>query len=250
MMSGLPRFGEDTDSFLYNLVNAPFIDYYISFWNHKPSAMSDYDPRWQQLSVTEITEEIQSRLPDNHKIRHFEWVDVDSVPKMPRDYPPFYNVPLNCWQQYMILDRVNGIRLRQEREQNWQYDLIIRGRADAGVNQRIDLTHLEHRLKPLELYIPDNQRHGPHQFCDHWAIGKQPAINTLAQAVRQFDSYFMKGVPFNAEHLVGQILKDQGVFWTTSHRQSTLKTSGKYDNKGVFHQNSGRWTLDNSKYLK
>jgi hypothetical protein len=250
IMSGLPRFGEDTDEFLYKLKEAPFIDYYISFWDHRVVGGSDYDFRWQQFSVDEITEEIQSRLPENHAVKFFEWVNVNNVPRMPREYPAFYNVPINCWQQYSILDKVNSARLKQEKEQGWQYDLIVRGRPDAGVNTSIDLTNLEHRLNVLELFIPDNQRHGPYQFCDHWAIGKPPAMNALAQSVRQFDQYYLNGVPFNAEHLVGRILRDQGVFWGKSHKQSTLKTSGKYDDKGVFHQNPGRWDLSNSKYLK
>lgn len=248
MMSGLPRFGEDTDSFILNLKESPFIDYYISFWDHHPSAMSAYDVQWQTLSKEQIVEEIQSRLPVNHKIRYFEWLNLNDVPKMPRDYPAFYNIPVNCWQQYIILDRINSIRIKHEKEQKWSYDLIVRGRADAGSSEPIDLTNLDQKLNPLELFIPDNQRQGPYQFCDHWAIGKQPAINALAHSVRQFDEYFMKGVPFNAEHLIGKILTDQNVFWRNSHRLSTLKTSGHYDVKGTFHQNPGRWALDKSKY--
>lgn len=244
MMSGLPRFRADTDTLIFNLKNADFIDWYISFWNHKPHAMSEYDTTWQGLSANDAVKEIRRRLPPAHRIRFFEWVDPASMPSMPRDYPEFYNIPVNCWQQYSILYRVNQHRLAAEKEQGWEYDLVVRGRADAGSDREIDLSYLNNTLKDNELHMPNNQRQGPFGFCDHWAIGKPQSINALAEVVRQFDSEFQKGVPYNAEILIGHILSRQGIVWPSTNWDSTLKLQGHLDSQGTFIPDEGRWVLN------
>jgi hypothetical protein len=246
IISGLPRFRADTDTLIYNLQNAEFIDWYISFWKHKPITCSEYDAAWQRLSDRECVAEIRQRLPPTHRIRFFEWVDPNSMPPMPRDYPAFYNYPINCWQQYSILKRVNEARLNFVRVQDWEYDLVVRGRADAGSDRPIDLAELDRSLKPTELHMPNNQRQGPLGFCDHWAVGRPATINALCSVVDQFDIEFQRGCPYNAEYMVGNILSRQGIYWPATTWNSTLKSQGRNDHSGagMFYPDEGRWKLN------
>ena len=249
MMSGLPRFRADTDTLIYNLENVDQVDWYICFWKHKPNTCSEYDSNWQKLNEKEIVNEIQSRLPKNHRVRFFEWVDPNIMPTMPQDYPAFYNIPANCWQQYQILQRVNRVRLNFEKHQNWNYDLIVRARADAGCDRSIDLKKLFFSLDDHTLHIPNNQRQGVLQFCDHWAIGKSHAINALAEVVEDFDKEFKKGCPYNAELMIGNILTRKGIKWPPTDWNSTLKSQGKndYTGMGMFYPELGRWDLNKDK---
>lgn len=246
LMSGLPRFRADTDTLIFNLQNADVIDWYVSFWKHKPAACSEYDAAWQGLSAEEIVAEIHTRLPSNHRIRFFEWVDPAGMPPMPRDYPPFYNIPINCWQQYSILKRVNQAKLQAEKDQGWNYDLIVRGRADAGSDRPLDLKKIYDSIKDEELHMPNNQRQGSLQFCDHWAIGKSKSINALAAVVDQFDTEYQRGCPYNAEIMIGNILSRQGIFWPSTDWNSTLKWQGRNDHTGagMFYPEEGRWRLE------
>lgn len=242
-VSGLPRFRADTDTLINNLTNAD-IDWYFSFWKHKPTAYSEYDPKWQELSETRIVSEIQSRLGPRHRIRFFEWVHPNSLPPMPRDYPAFYNIPINCYQQYILFNRINNIRKDYERVQAWKYDLLIRGRVDAGSDRPLDLDAIAEFIADNQLHMPNNQRQGPLQFCDHWALGKHKAIDALADAVHDFDTVFQKGCPYNAELMVGTILKDKGIVWPSTTWNSTLKYQGWNDpNTGMWHPDLGRWIL-------
>jgi len=244
MMSGLPRFRADTDTLINNLTNFQFADWVVSFWRHKPRALSAYDNAWQGLTEQEAIQEIQSRLPPTHRIRFFEWVNPDSMPSMPRDYPEFYSWPVNCWQQYSIFHRVNQHRLAVEAEQKWKYDLIIRARADAGSDKVIDLGKLWHTLNEKEIHMPNNQRHGNHQFCDHWGISKPNAMTAYADVINHFDTVFNQGIPYNPEIMVGNILHRQGYFWPRTDWNSTLKTQGRTDPAtGIFYPDEGRWSL-------
>lgn len=249
MMSGLPRFRADTDTLIDNLKNADQIDWYICFWKHKPKTCSEYDAAWQELSEKEIVNEIQQRLPENHRVRFFEWVDPKIMPPMPQDYPAFYNIPVNCWQQYQILQRVNRVRLNFEKYQSWSYDLIVRARADAGSDRAIDLRKLSMSLDDHTLHIPNNQRQGGLQFCDHWAIGKSHSINALAEVVEGFDKEFKSGCPYNAELMIGNILTRKGIRWPPTDWNSTLKSQGRNDHAGIgmFYPDLGRWDLNKDK---
>jgi hypothetical protein len=237
VMTGLPRFGEDTDTLILNLQNYDFVDYYIAFWRHNPLTMSAFNTRWQTLSEEDMIKEIQSRLPERHTIKSFSWVDESSVDPMPKDYPAFYSNPYNTWQQYQIL------KWQWERTPVNDYDLIVRGRADAGMDRPVDLLSLYQTTDTTTLVMPDNQRQGQFQFCDHMAIGRSQAIEHLAKVVDHFDSTYSQGCPFNAELLLGVVLSKQGLQWPQSGWNSTLKTHGTFDEKGTFHQTPGRWEL-------
>jgi hypothetical protein len=239
VMTGLPRFGADTDSLILHLKNYQYVDWYVSFWQHQPRALSTLDARWQGLSVGEITYEISSRLPAGHILRSFYWANERDFEPMPRDYPPFYSYPINTWQQYQLL-RSQWLSFHPE-----NYDLVVRARADAGMDRPVDLQQLYQFLQtnPLALITPDNQRQGPHQLCDHMAIGLPDTIAKLARAIELFDHTWSQGIPYNAEILLGSILTAQGVSWPASGWNSTLKTQGELI-EGVFHPNSGRWALD------
>jgi hypothetical protein len=239
VMTGLPRFGADTDTLILNLKNYRYVDWYICFWQHQPQACSALDARWQGLSVEEISYEISSRLPADHTLKSFHWANERDFEPMPRDYPPFFSYPKNTWQQYQLF-RAQWLTIHQD-----HYDLVVRGRADGGMDRPIDLAQLHQSLlaSPLTLVTPDNQRQGPHQFCDHMAIGRPTAMDHLARAVELFDSAWEQGVPYNAEILLGNILTAQGVSWPASGWNSTLKSQGA-NVDGVFQPRLGRWALD------
>ena len=247
LISGLPRFGASTDTLISGLTNYQIVDWYVAFWKHDPQTMSPHDAKWQSLSAKEMAYEIQSRLPDDQNLRHFTWVKEEEQQPMPRNYPEFYNVPKNCWQQYQILQIVNNIKLKYEQEQGWEYDLVFRGRVDAGPDKSIDMEQLNKTLSESTLYMPANQRQGHYQFSDHWAIGRGNTITKLANAIEYFDKVHQQDIPYNAELMLGTILNSQGIKWPMTDVNSNLKTIGFYDEQGWFHQDPGQWLLNQSR---
>jgi len=244
LMNGLPRFGADTDTLVQRLTGYSQIDWYVSFWTHRPDALSDFDSRWQELSDIQLRDTIESRLPLDQTVAYCEWVDPLDLAPIPQDYPEFYSNPKNTWQQYQLLQWNNRVRRAYEANQRVKYDLIIRGRADCGMSHTLDLQEIYDYLvtkNPLGLIIPNNQRQGPYQFCDHMAIGLPGAIDCLANVVDSFDSAFRQGIPYNAEIMIGSLLTKMGLNWPATNWESTLKSQGYYDANGVFHQDPGRW---------
>jgi hypothetical protein len=239
IMTGLPRFGADTDTLILNLKNYQYVDWYICFWQHQPQALSALNPKWQDLTVEEISYEISSRLPAGHTLKSFHWANERDFEPMPRDYPPFFSFPKNTWQQYQLL-RAQWLNMHGE-----AYDIIVRGRADGGMDRAIDLVEQWKFLQanPNVLVTPDNQRQGPHQLCDHMAIGLPQTIDRLARAIESFDQAWEQGIPYNAEILLGTILSSQGITWPASGWNSTLKSQGANIN-GKFQPILGRWALD------
>jgi len=244
LISGLPRFGASTDTLISGFINYQIIDWYVAFWQHNPQTSSPHDTKWQNLSAEEMAYEIQRRLPDDQNLRHFTWIKEEEQPPMPKNYPEFYNIPKNCWQQYQILQIINNIKSRYEKEQGWEYDLVFRGRVDAGPDKIIDTKKLHESLSDSVLFMPANERHGQYQFSDHWNIGRSNTITKLANAIDYFDAIHQQGIPYNAEIMLGTILHNWGIRWPMTDVNSNLKTIGYYDERGCFHQNLGNWLLD------
>lgn len=243
MLTGLPRFGKDTDTLIDNIKYADRVRYYVVFWRHNPSTMSWFDPRFSSWSEQEMREFIQTRLPDNHSVQYMEWVDPNDLDPMPRAYPEFYSTPLNCWQQYSLLRHADERRRKIEALIGAGPDVVIRARTDAGMDRPLDFRQLAKILKqdPRLLIMPRNQRQGPGGYCDHMTISRSENITKLAMAVTEFDRAWQTGTPYNAELLLTRILTDKGLIWPMTDWNSTLKTQGHYDQQGHWHQDPGRW---------
>lgn len=249
LLTGLPRFGKDTDSLVLNLTNVETVNWFVVLWRYPkgllPDTLSNLDPAWFDLSESELHDFIQQRLPDNHRLQLTRWVDHDSLEQPPRKFEAFYSNPTNTWGQYSLLRHANQLRHQLEPHLGPKPDIIVRCRADGGMSQPLDMSALAQacQLDPKLLITPRNQRHGHYQFCDHMAIGSDQAITALANVVTDFDRVNREGIPFNAELLIGHILKSQGLHWPSTEWDSTLKKSGYYDSLGVWHQLEGRWCL-------
>lgn len=241
LFGGEARFCKDFDSQLANLQGADQIDWYCVFWNKTNKDDQRISPIWDTADPRSI---IQAHLPHNHSIKHFEIIDPNSLPPMPKEYPPFY-IPssLGLWQQYQALKLAN-----QHRPDD--YDLVIRTRCDIGLDTVIDLGAAQQQLvvMPQVIAIPKNERRAAQpQFCDQFAIGMPETMNKYANAVDLFDTAFSKNVPWNPEWIMQWVLGSQGIMWPMTEFEIILRKEGKWVPNGKgwddFYPDFGKWDI-------
>ena len=234
LLSGNARWCADFDRQIANLTNAQ-VDWYVLLWRRAHDQDTRISPNWSSKTDQQAREFIEQRLPPTHTLKLLDWVDPASAPLPPRDYPPFYSHPLNFYQQYWILDQL-GQRVSLD------YDLWIRSRPDIGLDRALDLTRIKALLDqlPRTIILPSNERRGPSNFCDQFAIGSPANIKQYTSVLSDFDRVFNEGTLYNPEYIVGRSLQDRGLSWPPTDFNIALRAQGQHV-PGHFHPEFGRW---------
>ena len=234
LLSGNARWCADFDRQITNLTGAT-VDWYVLLWRRAHDEDTRISPNWSSKTDQEAREFIEQRLPPHHSLKLLDWIDPETAPNPPRDYPPFYSHPLNFYQQYWIL-RELGRRVPMD------YDLWIRSRPDIGLDRALDLTAIRALCErhPGLLILPGNERRGPSNFCDQFAIGQPDRVKIYTEVLEDFDRVFNEGTLYNPEYIVGRSLADQGLFWPATQFNIELRQQGQHV-PGHFHPLFGRW---------
>ena len=244
LVTGLPRFGQNTDSLINTWARGGQIDWYIALWRTLGPQTTQIDPRWLTLSQRQISREFTQRFPDSrHQVKLCQWLDPDALEPPPRDYPGFYCDSASVWQQYKLLQYANLQRRLCEYSDLQSYDIVIRARLDAAPSHVQDLTVIQDIVTrlPQTLITANGNRQPPYDLNDQLVIGASAAMNLFCDAVDHFDRAYNSGTEYNPERLLGRILTEQGLNWPTTDWTSTLKTLGEYTEQGQFIQQPGSW---------
>ena len=236
LLPGLARFCKDFDSQLEALVNAD-VDWNICLWDHSHKEDTRISPGLTVVNEQSIKQLVEPKLATNHRIVHLEVLDRSLAPLPPRDYTPFYANPPALWAQFHLL------KYTAQQVDFDDYDLVIRSRCDIGVDHELDLESIHSQLlnsAPGTIVMPDNERRGPHDFCDQFAIGLAKDMQTYCSVIDHIDRVYNQGCPFNPEYLVGRILSEAGVTWPKLGFNIELRAQGHHV-PGHFHPEFGRW---------
>lgn len=231
LFSGLPRFHAELDEQLENLRGSE-IEWVVVLWKNTPENLDFSEaitPSWLETvrSESDARAWLEKKMPSNHKLAHFSWVDWNDFPNtyVISDYPNQVTVePVNTFRQYYMVKRAY-----QAAVDSGDYDLIIRSRPDIGLSVPVWLDRINQRLieEPMRIMVPSNNRQ--EDFNDLFAVGKPQAMSIYATAVDYFnESYFQRNVTFHTENMVSHVLRHRGVYWRDDGYIAYVRTKGRY----------------------
>ena len=204
LIAGQPRFTKEFDHFFENLKNYDQLDFFFYLWTARPADSKFIPPSWP-LDKELVKEKLINTLPCYCNVARLEINDQPgyTVPDTIQRNP--WSNPFNMWYNSYSIKQANLLR----EQHNVEYDLVIRARADMGLNTPVDIKHIHNFImeNPNSLVLPDNHRNGLGVVCnDMFAIGKSETISIYCNAVDNFELYHSQGVPYHPETLLGHHL--------------------------------------------
>lgn len=224
LLSGEPRFCVEFDYFLKGLKEFDQIDYFVYLWKKSPPT-SDFvgstghvviPTFWQDINKDLATEKFSKLLPENHNLCSLELADQESVKVFPitKNFALETNL-INPWKMWYGWNKVNQLRIDYEKNNNVNYDLVIKTRPDVALMQDINLKDLKVILANNSnlVIIPSNKSSGYDGIwmCDLFGISLPDTMTIYCdlynQALEHHDS---RGVKFHPETMLGRHLQYHG----------------------------------------
>jgi hypothetical protein len=252
LICGWPRFSSEFDQQLANLQNSE-IEWIVAFWKNFPNDVNDTIQACLNQSFVDTVktedqakEWIQARMPENHKLVDFKFVDWNDFPTdlvgtyhnmVPRTWPD------GIFRQFWMLKQVYSMV-----PLHGPYDLVIRSRGDLTLQDPLDLSKVLDQLRddPMRIMIPSNGRQGL-SFNDTFAVGRPQAIEVYASAVDYFNEVYSYGVTMHPENIVSYTLVAKDVHWEDDGIVAKVRQNGRflYDTfipgKQFYQPDLGRW---------
>lgn len=193
LLPGQPRFTNDFNLLLNNLIGYDQADWFCYLTgNNLPSPVPEREVplEWKNFDKDTGMLKLQSMLPPNNVIRSFELSDCDtaSISEDPWWYSRWGGSLYKMW--YNIY-KVNQLRLNYEKENNIQYDMVIRVRSDIGFRKELDLSKIDNIQN--NILIPINNWMGhpvidptlKYKICDLFAIGCSEHMNVYCDVIHK-----------------------------------------------------------------
>lgn len=223
LISGLPRFTQDFDITIQQLLSYDQIDWYFYLWNKDSTYDSKITPNWPINDPNEVYRRIKSHLPAGNKIANLQIAEMPSF-----DNSRHYNfiptaTPQGVWTMHCGLKQVNLLC----NQSNIDYGLVIRTRPDVSINKVIFLDLAKQFLESnsKSIIMPSNARYG---FNNHWAndqfaIALPDVMNTYCNAFDFLEQYANEGLPMSGELLLAHHLERNQVAIPPSDFESKIR---------------------------
>jgi len=226
-LSGQPRFTQDFNLLLENLIGYDQADWFIylsnKFHTHRTKDGVEISQSWKDFDADWAINKISSNLPRNNFIQRFKISDSHL-----QQWPPVSNVHCTfsvegVWMMYYNLLKSNQLRIDFQRQQNVEYDFILRVRSDSNLNSPIDMSQLT--INDNEIYMPSNGWFGfPGLMAnDQFAIGKDQSVTTYCDIVNSIKKYNDSGIAFHPETLLGHHLLANNIKTIKGNFESTIR---------------------------
>jgi hypothetical protein len=201
LISGQPRFNREFNDLLNNLDSNDQVDAFFYLWNSNPKEIHWIPPTWP-TDPTAIKSKIKANLPANVNIAEIKILpQIKYVVTKQYNLTPWSN-PVNIWYTYYGIKMVNEMREHHADD----YDLVIKGRPDTGIDRSIDFGFIKQYLddNPDTVIMPNDRRYGMAGIAvnDLLGIGLPATMSTYCRAVDYFDQYNDQGCPYHGETLL------------------------------------------------
>jgi len=214
LLPGQPRFTPGFQDFLSKLKGYDTADWFVYFTNNnvnlttnKPFAIIPSE--WEQFDCEWGQQRVQSMLPDNNFVKYFGISDADQQEFFhPQNVSEVGNVS-HVFKMFYNLHKVDQARKNYERDNQFQYDLVIRTRPELYTLSDIELSLVE--IKDRHIIMPSNDWHGNPAANDQFAIGNSAAMTVYADVHNRLKEYNDHGVLFHPETIVGHNLSANGI---------------------------------------
>lgn len=249
LFSGTPRFCRQFDSQLANLQNSN-IDWFVVFWKEYNEVHDDrrhwVTPTFRKnITESQARQYIEDRLPSNHKLIHFEFIDPLEFPPPPSYYTQILGQnPHSTYAQEWILNQCD---LR--RQQYGEYDLVIRSRPDIGIPEPVNLELIyNHLIKHKDLriiYIPRNYREPQNNekiipVTNFFTIGLPETMKIYCNSYYELNlSLFQED--FHIETIMSKIWAKLNLIVVGTEIDILIRNDGIGSQHTDFIPNFGRW---------
>ena len=222
-LSGQPRFTQDFNLFLQNLIGYDSADWfiYLSNNNHTQPAKDGvkFSKYWEDFDEDWAINKISSNLPKNNVIKRFKISD-SHLQQWPEVKDPFWvGSPERVFMMYYNIFQDNELRKHYQETNGVLYDLIVRVRSDLSINSYVDVSKLN--IKDDEILMPKNHWHGVPHGCsnipgDFWsndqlAIGKDTSMDIYSSTIHSMKKYNDIGLWFHPETMLAYHLAENKI---------------------------------------
>lgn len=222
-LSGQPRFTQDFNLFLENLIGYESADWFIYLSNnthtHPPRNGIQFSESWNNFNIDWATNKISSKLPKNNFIKRFEISD-SHLQQWPEVKDLFWvEDPGRVFMMYYNIFQANELRKNYQETNGVVYDLIVRVRSDVSINSYLDGSTLN--IQDDEIIMPKNDWNGvPNGWSsiqgdfysnDLLAIGKDKSMDVYSSTLYSIKKYNDAGVWFQSEKMLAYHLATNNI---------------------------------------
>jgi hypothetical protein len=218
MITGEPRFCEELDLFISNLIGHATITWFFFLWK-VPITGNIYHkgliaPYWQNVDYDKAYDKIRTNLTNRriHQIGALEIVDPEpyELDFNPRNVTNCCARPANVWGMWQAWHH----GYKQIESSGKQFDLVLRIRGDISLSEPLNLKKIKRLIddQPNRLIVPNNRWHGYSRWiCDNMAISSMQNMAIYCDVIKSIPSFQEEGFIFHAETCLAEHLHRNGI---------------------------------------
>ena len=229
-LSGQPRFTIAFQSFLENLIGYDRADWFVYITNNnfqKGKINVDVPESWKTFNTEWAINKIKINIPNNNYLQSFEisndheqsWPAVSNLHSLSGE-----NTVARVFNMFYNIYKTNQLRLNYQKDNNVEYDFIIRIRPDINVDSNIDLKNI--KIENNEIVMPNNNWFGYEAKSmivnDMFAIGTSDSMNIYSDLVNFIKKYNDEGIRFHPETLLAYHLHINDIKTTRGNFKSEI----------------------------
>lgn len=242
LISGEPRFCSEFDKIIENLKDYD-VDWYFALWSNCDSkngiGKGYISENWRNINYDFAYNKIQSNIPFNHNIKYLEIIDQKTIPfenitsrlswgaKSEYSHKMAYGWFLTCLA-----------KKRYEDEHSFNYDIVIKGRPDAGIDV-INLKSIKELLEEHRCVIfpgagmPSGTSYRNKFITDILFLSSSHVMDDICNFYNTAKLHYDKGTDWNIEHLLICHLDDLNI--------TTCKNENLYLHFRMAKNHADRW---------
>ena len=229
LLQGEPRFCEEFDYFLENLIGYERVDWFCYLWQSSPATSNiiGHDghqlvaPQWQNIDLDWAVDKFKGNLPEGHNLAVMKLADQTTIvhPEITENYAVETN-QANVWKMWYSLREANQLRLDYEKASGVKYDIVIRTRPDVMLCDHVDMRYVDTHIKnhPNLVIIPRNRLCGYSvAITDLFAMTSSRNMNIYVDLYNQALDHHKRGVKFHPETMLAKHLLHNKLFYNLSN---------------------------------
>lgn len=268
IIHGEPRFCEEFDNLIDRVKDVEQVDWFFYMWSETEYPTNEQiikerienphphtygfnlvAPNWRSINRSWAMQKFRENLPAHHNIVRAEFVDHRTMQFKPigDNYAVEVNLDNICKNWYS-LQQVDQYRQQYEKENNFKYDLVIRTRADIGVETILRFDSIMEVIKNNNNVVitPTNRQCGYEgiYFCDLFAIASSNNMSVYSDLFNQAWNHHANGCIFHGETMMARHLLNNGLIYLNNQDIHIQLRNFGLDHQapgGIYVSKFGRW---------
>lgn len=207
ILSGQPRFCQETNHFINQLKNYTRVDWYVFLWqqnqNYKDKGLDIMPEPWQIINYDWAKNKIKSNLPEKHQLKGLILGDPNNFHIPNVHHKATETNVFTTWSMYCSQYHCDLMRRQFEKDNNFRYDLVIRYRPDMSFDMTIDLESYR-TLSNRSIVTPNSFIWGYNgwETNDMFAIGNSHIMKIYFDLIHYMFAYNADNVLWHPETML------------------------------------------------